>query len=220
VGDASFQAKCFAEFERMKREGRTILFVTHDMSAVERFCDRAMLIERGGIVRIGPPDDVSKLYSELNFGRAGAAAEQPVDSSARGARVRSAWSENESGERALSIDQGSACRACFEVEFERTVENPTFAITFRNDVRHTIFVATSTKHGPTGTFEAGSRVTVRFEFANWLAPTRYTLTPSVSEGNPLVELVRADDAAALIVEARYATGSVVDMPTELTVEPA
>ena len=92
--------------------------------------------------------------------------------------------------------------------------------TFRNDVRHTIFVATSAKHGRTGTFEAGARATVRFEFANWLAPSRYTLTPSVSHSHPPVEIARADDASALIVEASYATGGVVDMPTELTVERA
>jgi ABC-type polysaccharide/polyol phosphate transport system ATPase subunit len=218
VGDASFQAKCFAEFERMKREGRTILFVTHDMNAVERFCDRAMLIERGSIVRIGPPDGVSKLYSELNFGRAGP-AETPHPGS-QGARVRSAWSENENGERIVAIEQGSSCRACFEVEFDRVVENPLFAVTFRNDVRHTIFVATSSKHGAMGKFGAGVRATVRFEFPNWLGPSRYTLTPSVSEGIPPIEITRADDATALIVEATYATGSVVDMPTELTVERA
>jgi hypothetical protein len=85
-------------------------------------------------------------------------------------------------------------------------------------VRHTIFVATSSKHSPTGTFDVGERATVRFEFANWLAPSRYTLTPSVSAGVPFVELVRADDLAALVVEASYSTGSVVDMPTELEVE--
>ncbi|MBW3608141.1 MAG: ABC transporter ATP-binding protein, partial [Actinobacteria bacterium] len=44
VGDAAFQQKCFEQFNRMKAERRTIVFVTHDMSAVERFCDRAMLI--------------------------------------------------------------------------------------------------------------------------------------------------------------------------------
>ena len=47
VGDANFQQKCFDEFGRLKRDGRTILFVTHDMGTVERFCDRAMLLERG-----------------------------------------------------------------------------------------------------------------------------------------------------------------------------
>ena len=53
VGDASFQRKCFDEFERLRDEERTILFVTHDMNSVERFCDRAMLIERGQLLDIG-----------------------------------------------------------------------------------------------------------------------------------------------------------------------
>jgi len=217
VGDASFQSKCFAEFERMKREGRTILFVTHDMSAVERFCDRAMLIERGEVVRIGPPEEVSRMYSELNFGHTSAGAQPIGDVAPRGAVIHNAWCEDETGERVVSSHQGRACRACFDVEFERAVDDPLFAVTFRNDVRHTIFVATSSKHGVMGSVQAGDRVTVRFEFPNWLAPTRYTLTPSVSEGVPPAEIVRADDLASLIVEASYATGSVVDIPTELDV---
>ena len=217
VGDASFQAKCFAEFHRMKREGRTILFVTHDMSSVERFCDRAMLLERGEVVQIGPPDEVARLYSELNFGHT-AGAEPAGDGAPRGVRITGAWCEDESGERVVSAPQGGSCRACFEAEFERDIEDPLFAITFRNDVRHTIFVATSAKHGLQGSFAAGERVTVRFEFPNWLAPSRYTLTPSISEGRPAQEVVRADDQTALIVEGRMATGSVVDVPTELEVE--
>src|SRR5579884_33200 len=53
VGDANFQQKCYDQFARLKREGRTILFVTHDMGAVERFCDRAMLMDRGKMIAIG-----------------------------------------------------------------------------------------------------------------------------------------------------------------------
>ena len=55
VGDASFQQKCFDEFDRMKAEGRTIVLVTHDMASVERFCDRALLLERGRIAMPAPP---------------------------------------------------------------------------------------------------------------------------------------------------------------------
>ena len=104
------------------------------MSAVERFCDRAMLIERGGIVRIGPPREVSKLYSELNFGHTAAGAEPAGDGRSRGVVIHGAWCENEAGERIVSLAQDRACRACFAVEFERAVEDPWFAITFRNDV--------------------------------------------------------------------------------------
>src|SRR3954453_11954855 len=55
VGDAAFQQKCFEQFENLKNAGKTIVFVTHDMSAVEHFCDRAMLIERGEVVTIDDP---------------------------------------------------------------------------------------------------------------------------------------------------------------------
>ena len=69
VGDASFQQKCFDEFTRLKRAGRTIVFVTHDMGSVERFCDRAMLLERGRVVDIGQPADIARQYNALNFRR-------------------------------------------------------------------------------------------------------------------------------------------------------
>jgi ABC-type polysaccharide/polyol phosphate transport system ATPase subunit len=66
VGDASFQRKCFEQFERMKREGRTILFVTHDMASIERLCDRALVLELGRVADVGPPDRIAHRYEELN----------------------------------------------------------------------------------------------------------------------------------------------------------
>ena len=53
VGDAAFQQKCFDVFNRMRDEGKTIVFVTHDMGALNRFCHRAMLLERGKMVELG-----------------------------------------------------------------------------------------------------------------------------------------------------------------------
>ena len=66
VGDASFQQKCFDEFARLKRERRTILFVTHDMDVVERFCDRAVLLEQGRVVDVGEPAAIARRYEQLN----------------------------------------------------------------------------------------------------------------------------------------------------------
>jgi ABC-type polysaccharide/polyol phosphate transport system ATPase subunit len=73
VGDASFQRKCFEQFDRMKNAGRTVLFVSHDMAAIERLCDRALALEVGNVVDIGEPGRIARLYEELNSG--GAAAE-------------------------------------------------------------------------------------------------------------------------------------------------
>ncbi|MBL8122092.1 ATP-binding cassette domain-containing protein [Candidatus Saccharibacteria bacterium] len=67
VGDAAFQQKCYAYFDKLKEENRTIVLVTHDMSAVNRFCDRALLIENGKIKAIGKPSKVSNQYTLDNI---------------------------------------------------------------------------------------------------------------------------------------------------------
>src|SRR5918911_1838533 len=55
VGDAAFQQRCLDEFHRLRNEGRTIVLVTHDMTMVERFCHRALLLTEGEIELIGDP---------------------------------------------------------------------------------------------------------------------------------------------------------------------
>lgn len=62
VGDESFQKKCLNVFEKFKAEGKTIVFVTHDMEAVEDYCDRAMLLQEGKIVSVGNVKDVIERY--------------------------------------------------------------------------------------------------------------------------------------------------------------
>lgn len=62
VGDAAFQQKCFDYFEQLKKDKKTVILVTHDMSAVKRFCNKAILIENGEIKRSGTPEDVADQY--------------------------------------------------------------------------------------------------------------------------------------------------------------
>ncbi len=218
VGDASFQQKCFNQFEQMKSEGRTIVFVTHDMSSVERFCDRAMLIERGAILRLGPAEQVSREYSEITFGKT---AYSGTEGSGAGfAKVVRAWCEDSAGEQLVTQQQGERCRACMEVEFTASVNDPTFAITFRNDARHTIFVARSEQHGPSGRFETGDKRVIAFSFENLLASSRYELTAAVaapSLGSDAVAQV--EDLASLIVSATHWSGGVADLPHEMEVRP-
>ena len=69
VGDATFQQKCFDVFNDLRDAGKTIVLVTHDMASLQRFCHRALLLERGNTVHLGEPHDVADRYLELNFGR-------------------------------------------------------------------------------------------------------------------------------------------------------
>jgi len=62
VGDAEFQAKCFKRITELKQSGTTIVFISHDLNAVEFICDRALLLNRGAITADGPPPEVIDLY--------------------------------------------------------------------------------------------------------------------------------------------------------------
>ena len=183
VGDASFQRKCFDKFESMRDEGRTILFVTHDMGAVERFCDRALLIETGHVLEIGIRRHRPSL-PRGQFRPDSPTAAQAEDRQSGEVRIRRVWCEDPDGEPILTCSQGAVCRVCVEAEFRKALGDPVFAISFRNDMRHTIFVATSAPHGPLGRFDAGEIVTMRLSFENWLAPGRYTLTPFATVWDP------------------------------------
>jgi lipopolysaccharide transport system ATP-binding protein len=63
VGDINFKQKCYDSFESFKKNGRTIVFVSHDLNAVETFCDRAILLKEGSVSAEGPPKDVITAYT-------------------------------------------------------------------------------------------------------------------------------------------------------------
>jgi ABC-type polysaccharide/polyol phosphate transport system ATPase subunit len=62
VGDASFQQKCIQRISELKRSGRTIVFISHDLGAVERLCDRVLLMKRGEVITSGPARQVVAAY--------------------------------------------------------------------------------------------------------------------------------------------------------------
>jgi ABC-2 type transport system ATP-binding protein len=66
VGDSAFQRKCFNVFKEIKKQGKTVVFVTHDMGAVQEFCDRAMMIQNSEIVITGRPREVALRYEVAN----------------------------------------------------------------------------------------------------------------------------------------------------------
>jgi ABC-type polysaccharide/polyol phosphate transport system ATPase subunit len=66
VGDQEFQDKCFATFSRLRDEGKTVVFVSHDLHAVAEHCDRALFLEHGIVRAIGPAEDIVEDYLALS----------------------------------------------------------------------------------------------------------------------------------------------------------
>ena len=65
VGDVFFQAKCYKKFEDFKKIGKTILFVSHDLGSISKYCDRVILLNKGRIFASGKPKEIVDLYKKL-----------------------------------------------------------------------------------------------------------------------------------------------------------
>ena len=100
VGDARFQFKCHATLDQLQKEGRTIIFVSHDTNSVKRMCRTALLLERGEVLLQGSPNEVTNIYTKLITSPHGVEA-------IRGdlAALREKWTED--GER-LTVDGSSS----------------------------------------------------------------------------------------------------------------
>lgn len=82
VGDTAFQKKCYAVFQALKREGRTVVFVTHSMGDVERFCDRVLVLDKGTQIGVYEPHEARVIYEKMN---------QPAEADAAGEGQKSRW---------------------------------------------------------------------------------------------------------------------------------
>jgi ABC-type polysaccharide/polyol phosphate transport system ATPase subunit len=67
VGDVAFQAKCLDRITELRKSGRTIVFISHDLAAVYRLCDRALLLSHGSVLAEGPPRQVIDQYQQMTF---------------------------------------------------------------------------------------------------------------------------------------------------------
>jgi ABC-type polysaccharide/polyol phosphate transport system ATPase subunit len=104
VGDARFQEKCFDVFARYKRQGKTVVLVTHDIGSVNLYCDRALLLDHGHLLADGPPGEVSGMYRRMMG--AVSDAEEGVSGGESGDR----WGTRDveiTGVRLLDIDGGT-----------------------------------------------------------------------------------------------------------------
>jgi ABC-type polysaccharide/polyol phosphate transport system ATPase subunit len=223
VGDAAFQQKCFDEFYRLRDEGRTVILVTHDMGAVERFCDRAVLLEKGSKIQEGDAHRVGMEYLEVNFGRREASASDAPGEMRAGdgrADIVEAWFENEQGAVADSLETGQPCTFAARVRFTAEVEDPLFGLTLENGNHDHVLAASTLWTEPrSGRFEAGDEVVFRVRFTNVLAPGRYDATPAVAlRGSGVSWVDRRERFCSVVVTGTHGTDAILQLPYEIALE--
>lgn len=193
VGDAAFQQKCETVFEDLRRSGKTIILVTHDMGLVERFCDRAMLIDDGRITRIGDTDDVTKAYLRANFrdkdGRPG--AQPKAREGGHSAFVAESWIEDAAGGRVADVEPGEPFRLNLVIEATEPIESPilTFVVTGGSGIAAFSYGRRLSKSpGLPDDVAAGDRLLVSALVENRLVPGRYFVNAYVYRNNAIRDI--------------------------------
>jgi lipopolysaccharide transport system ATP-binding protein len=189
VGDATFQQKCFEIFSRYKREGRTVILVTHELGSVNMYCDRALLLEHGRLVADGAATDVTAQYKR----RIGHATEAPSDSAIDEVErwgtadvaitaVRLANAEGKA-HRTLSSDAG----AVIELDYVINNDNATdflCSLTVSRDDGMVLAqpVTALSQYAQVGARQRGSRGTIRYAIpALGLLGGAYTISAELTE---------------------------------------
>lgn len=146
VGDVFFQAKCYHKFEEFKEMGKTIVFVSHDLSSISKYCDRVVLLNQGIKLGEGTPKKMIDAYKQVLVGQYPLPDEEEValindanvtnpdllEYGTRKAVIQEYYIEDENGKRCSAIVKGQKFTIHMGVSFEEDTEAPIFAFTIKN----------------------------------------------------------------------------------------
>jgi ABC-type polysaccharide/polyol phosphate transport system ATPase subunit len=217
VGDAAFQQKCIDTLNRMHHEGRTIVLVTHDMGAIEQFCDRAALFEGGSLVELGDPARISHRYMQMNFDRARALAAVEKPRYGNGAvQVEEAWFADADGNRAEMLEQWRPCSFHARIEVRRAVPAASFGVTFTDAQNRNVFTTSTTwMDQRTGPLAAGEVLELCVRFEARFAPGRYFATPIVASESDTELMDLREHFVTVVLTGTRRSGGIVDLQHEV-----
>lgn len=175
VGDASFQQKCYETFETLKENGKTIVLVTHDMSAVQRFCERAVMIDDGVVVLEGNPSSIADRYLEDNFGGSNKKNKNKLTKEHNYIVKNVSLKSGKTDTNSLSLNSDLTVSFTIEAEDDATPYGIGFQI-FTSD--GTYVFGTNTTNAETGAIR-GKEKTITVNLAPKLLPGSYYITLAV-----------------------------------------
>jgi len=239
VGDIAFQRKCYRRMEEMVSQGRqAVIFVTHDLHAVNKLCTRAIWLRDGHVEFEGPPPDVVERYQRFMLGHGddstAGTTRRPaitVDQSGiptsgklprseaavfypeTGAEVLALWLEDEAGEVIQLVRAGKPFKICYAMRFNAQALQPVFGTriaTARGDVL--IGVNTKLAKVPTPDYAVGDVEIVRWPVQPGLSPGDYFISCGCSMfDDPLSFLVREVDAYRFAITGAAPTGALCQL---------
>ena len=180
VGDAQFQKKCLGRMEELSRDGRTILFVTHNMDAMLTLCNRAVILNKGELLFDGSPKEARQRYLSHVSSVEYSVAQNAGRGGSGGVSVSSVWVERTHSEAIISGEPISLClEANVAEQYEqRSVLQVAFGIDSLDGQR--VFTVLSSWDGSEPIKSVGGRIAVRCDITEFpVVPGRYLVSATV-----------------------------------------
>lgn len=203
VGDVFFQAKCYRKFEEFKKMGKTILFVSHDLGSISKYCDRVILLNKGVKLREGKPREIIDIYKKVlvnQFTEEDDGQEEEKALAAQSVEKSTAWKDSmllnpevqsygdgradiedfgvfdETGSITNTVYKMKEFSVRLRVRFQQAIQNPIFAFSLK-DLKGTELSGTNTviEKLDTGTVRAGEAVEIQFSQVMRLQGGQYLL---------------------------------------------
>ena len=246
VGDVFFQAKCYHKFEEFKAMGRTILFVSHDLSSIAKYCDRVVLLNQGTKLGEGAPKEMIDTYKQVLVGQY-----QLPESSSEGnllededirklasgqnvnpdlleygskkAEIVEYYFTDDKGVHTSAVVKGSRFTIHMKVEIKEDIQAPIFAFSFKN-IKGTEITGTNTMFEKSflEPVRAGDVKEITFEQEMNLQGGDYLLSLGVTgyEGDTFTVYHRLYDVINLTVISDKNTVGFYDMNSRIEVKDA
>jgi teichoic acid transport system ATP-binding protein len=143
VGDVFFQTKCYQKFEEFKQMGKTIIFVSHDLSSIAKYCDRVVLMNQGEKLSEGSPKAMIDAYKRVLVGQYEMENPDLQEYGSKEAVIEEYFITEEDGERVNAIMKGRDYSVHMRVKFHAEIKAPIFAFTVK-DSKGTELTGTNT----------------------------------------------------------------------------
>ncbi len=146
VGDVFFQAKCYHKFEEFKKMGKTIVFVSHDLSSISKYCDRVYLLNQGNLLGEGSPKEMIDAFKRVLVGQYEIHDKEDMDIhipenvlnpelleyGTKQAEMTEFYISDDKGVKTTAVIKGTEFTIHVKVAFHDRIVAPIFAFSFKN----------------------------------------------------------------------------------------
>ncbi len=225
VGDAAFQAKCFDYFSELKNTGTTVVFVSHDRTSLERFCERGVLISEGRLVEVGGIKEVLHSYATIvldELGRSSAHdTESARQSKAEFVEIEGTDTYDSAGTHCQKFTFGDKVEVGFTLKIKNELKNPIIGVTvWQKSLDKAVYAVNTLTQGvkETGVFLKGDTVSFMVSLPSTLNDGEYIIEPAVANDSGTVFYAQEVDACRFFVSGSNNPHAILADETPISLE--